>query len=397
MRKKIIDQIANNIIKDKLKNEDIGLLSGCFGEIFFLYHCSALDSKYKNMADSMLDEYLDKVSEIQNMPHTYCTGISGVGIGMYILKDNGYIVFDDDFFDEIDAYLYDMLRLEIRRDYFDFLHGAIGIGFYFLKRIRKTNSEIPKQALFLLTDYLIQTAITDPNSQTVKWAVNTNIVPSGSSKFNISLSHGVSSIILFLSSLSEVNVGNKSSITDLLRSSVNYIISQKQDHLIYGSYFPFTCLEDTIGAKKSRLAWCYGDLGIAIALWEASKILHDETLSRFVTEIFLFSANRRDSVNELVVDAGLCHGSAGIAQFFYKMYNETNIPQLHDAYIFWDSATIDFAFKNGDFAEYKKYHPLDKVWLCESNLLEGSSGVGLSLLSALTTNWDEILLLTPSC
>lgn len=386
MKIKILAQIASNIITKKPDN-DIGLFSGQFGEIFFLYYYSLIEKNYKSVADDKLDLFMSNVLTNQNMYHTYCSGVAGVGIGLHILQENRFITLEDDFFEDVDFYLFHKLMIELKNNNIDFLHGAIGLGFYFTKRLSFSDSEICRKALLLLLGYLQNTAIMDSYLQTVKW-----VEKNEKGKFNISLSHGMSSILIFLCRLYNLNLEKKNDILKMLQFLVNYILNQKQDHKVYGSFFPSLSLEDNPPAK-SRLAWCYGDLGVCQALWKANAILKNGNISELIEDILLFSATRTNLLSDFVHDAGLCHGSSGIAQIFYRMFQNTRLAPLSEASQYWEQVTLDFAFKHGDFAEYKKFSFLDDKYVINQNLLEGSTGVGLFLLNQYKDNWDEVLLL----
>jgi len=52
---------------------------------------------------------------------------------------------------------------------------------------------------------------------------------------------------------------------------------QEIDKDKYGSYFSSFALESTSINTKSRLGWCYGDLGIASVLYQAGKVLNEDS------------------------------------------------------------------------------------------------------------------------
>lgn len=52
-----------------------------------------------------------------------------------------------------------------------------------------------------------------------------------------------------------------------------------------GVISPSTSQESQPQRQASRLAWCYGDLGVAVALWNAGKVLDDETLKTKAHEV----------------------------------------------------------------------------------------------------------------
>jgi Lanthionine synthetase C-like protein. len=120
------------------------------------------------------------------------------------------------------------MRYDIQRNYYDFMHGALGAGFYFLKR------EDAIEYIYELIDFLYNTAIKDKKSCYFKWG--TRIINEKKSVYNLALSHGISSIIVFLSRVLEKGITD-GRVVDMLIGSVDYILSQQFDSLHY-DYFP---------------------------------------------------------------------------------------------------------------------------------------------------------------
>jgi lantibiotic modifying enzyme len=147
----------------------------------------------------------------------------------------------------------------------------------------------------------------------------------------------------------------------------------------------------------SRLAWCYGDLGIAMSLWQAGIALQNEAWKNKALEILLFAAEkRRDLQQNWVKDAGLCHGTAGIAHIFYRMWWNTHIPEFKNAANYWMNETLKMATFTDGLAGFKTWHGKEG-WVNSCGLLEGISGIGLALLTyyyEIEPTWDECLLLS---
>ena len=203
----------------------------------------------------------------------------------------------------------------------------------------------------------------------------------------------MSSIAIFLSRLLQLDINPEGKVRKLLEGTLHYILRQRIDEKIYDCYFPSTSLENPGPVNISRLAWCYGDLGIGIALWHAGKALGRKELIDYAIEIFEFSATRKDLKSNYVWDAGLCHGSAGITQVFFRMWQETRLPSLQSAYEYWKNQTSLFANRPEGPAGYQSYDPTQQSWETKYYILEGVAGIGLTLLSPLHSAWDEILLL----
>ena len=214
------------------------------------------------------------------------------------------------------------------------------------------------------------------------------------------MSHGISSIISILSKTYRIVGVDKEKIKRLLQGAVQYLLAQEIDKNKYGSYFTYYALESTSDIIKSRLAWCYGDLGIASALYQAGKVLNEDNWINKSLEILLFAATeRRNLQNNHVSDACLCHGTAGIGHIFYRMWWNTKLPEFKEATDYWFEQTIKMATHVDGLAGFKFFEIPDgkPVWVNRYEFLEGISGICLAMLTyyyEIEPAWDECLLLS---
>ncbi|MEZ5196408.1 MAG: lanthionine synthetase C family protein [Bacteroidales bacterium] len=371
--------ITNNFIGDKL------------GAALFLVYYSKYKQKqkYYNIGFEFISEIFDVYSSDFSNP----LGLSKFGWFVEHLSKNDFISIDTNYaLSDIDEFLFSIMIKTAQDGNYDFLHGAISYGLYFLNRVpnRKTDKYLGE-----LITTLEKTCIDSGNNQK-KWlsVLNSEKDLSG---YNISLSHGIASLIVFFSKIYNRNIErDKTSI--LLKGSIKYLINQKLDITKYNSFFSMWAKESMDKITSSRLAWCYGDLGIAVSMWHSSQVLNDRKLENDAISIFLHSSKRKKLDENGVIDAGFCHGTSGIAHIFNRMYGYTGIEELKVASNYWFLQTLKMSqFKDG-IAGYK-------TWLTERyggwknniSLLEGVSGIGLTMISAVSNiepTWDECLLLS---
>ena len=291
-------------------------------------------------------------------------------------------------YQECKALIEDVIISSMEKDIgdnnYDFLHGVLGCGIYFLK---KNNENL----IHRIIDFLFDTSISINDGNSICW--KSRIDEKGKQGYNIALSHGMTSIILFLSYVVEKGIMNQK-IYKLLYGGINYILSQEIDVKKFGSFFPSQSLENGDVISRSRLAWCYGDLGIAYSFWRAGKITSNEILKKKSIEIFSYSTKRVTMESTGIIDAQLCHGSAGVSMIFRRMYLETSYDIFSKATDFWIDKTLKYACFSDGLAGYKTYtHP---KWHLDYSLLSGVSGIGLMLLSYLQNDcqsWDKMFLL----
>jgi lantibiotic modifying enzyme len=188
----------------------------------------------------------------------------------------------------------------------------------------------------------------------------------------------------------------KDKASTLLEGAVTFLLHQSLDTGKFFSNFPSWVAGDPPG--QSRLAWCYGDLGNAIALWQASQSTGSKTWQDKAVDVILHAAKRRDIKENMVFDAGICHGGAGISHIFNRMYHYTGNEECKDTALYWYDQTLKFATYKDGFAGFKVWRTEEYGgWIKEYGFLEGVSGIGLALISAISDiepAWDRSLLIS---
>ena len=387
----ILNDIAF-LINKKLISKPLlnyGLLGGDLGDIIFLYHYSRIDSSYESIADGLLEKMLQSLS-LQPRVATYCSGLAGLGVGLLSLQRDGFIDGVDTALDAIDPTIAKSLDLFISNNNIDFLHGLIGIGFYLLER-SNSSKEYLVSNLSKIIDYLDKSKITD--DAIVKWRYNANRL---SKPYNISLSHGVSSIVVFLCRLLKSGILNEkynAIIKQMLEGAVRYILSNRVDVDKLGCWFASSSIECDDRPHRSRLAWCYGDLGVATALLEAGNTLHNSSVSDIAIQVLLYSAKRRDINANYVNDFCVCHGSVGIAQIFRSHGIALELKELLDTAGYWEKNTLRRSVKDGHGRHTLLYYdPENGGYIERGGILDGIAGAGLYFLGE-QTHLNKLLLL----
>lgn len=148
-------------------------------------------------------------------------------------------------------------------------------------------------------------------------------------------------------------------------------------------------------APSPRLAWCYGDLGVAAALLRAGLAIdHAEAHAEGLA--LALDCATRSVADAAIADAGICHGAAGIAHLFNRMAQATGHPALYDAAVRWIDQTLAMR-TDAPLAGFPANVPLDDGALryeANGSLLTGAAGVALVLHAASSSvepSWDRIL------
>jgi lantibiotic biosynthesis protein len=392
--KRKFSEIRDVLSNDKVYHGNPSLISGDLSVVLFHLHTFEYtqDSKLFDRAVEKLEEYLDKIV-IENINPTYCTGFAGLGFLVEFIEQKDWIEIDtNDLLGEIDEYIYDKMMTLINQGNYDFLHGAIGIGFYFIYRSRKN-----KHAKKYVEDLILalESQSIDDGNGGLKWNFfdfKRYTIIEG--EYNMGLSHGIPSILSFLLKTHNAGILSEKSLA-LAKSTTQFILSTR---LISGkaiSTFPDYINKQANTAVSTRLAWCYGDLGVCCALWQAANTFDDQSLRNEVLTIMRSAANRLSYQETGIMDAGLCHGSSGAAHIFQRFYDWTNEEAFKIAADYWYNVILEMAtFKDG-YAGYKAHAPEEYGGDSpNASFLEGVSGVGLVLLykiSGIDPSWEELL------
>jgi hypothetical protein len=104
------------------------------------------------------------------------------------------------------------------------------------------------------------------------------------------------------------------------------------------------------------------------------------------------AARGTDPQDSEIVDAALCHGSAGLAHLFNRMHQASGDPLLAEAARAWYRYTVDMQRPGAGIAGYEFF--AEAGWVPLTGLLSGLAGVGLGLLGGVSSRepaWDQFL------
>jgi lantibiotic modifying enzyme len=372
-------------------------LAGGHAGLAILHAClskAGLADRAHETAEATLDAAVQAVCNF-DMPPALYGGFSGVAWAVAHLHEaKGQV---DDPNEEIDTALCEYLTRSPWTDEFDLVSGLVGFGVYALERLPRASV---RNLLALVVDRLEETA--EETKAGITWRTRPDLLPEQLRKecpegyYNLGLAHGLPGVIALLGGACAAAVAGPKA-RRLLDGAVEWLLSRKlpEDS---GSMFPAWIAPGTAG-RPSRSAWCYGDPGIAAALLCAAQAVGDASWEREALEIAR-RAVARPPDQAGVRDAGLCHGAAGLAHLFNRMYQATGEARLAEAARFWFARTLDMRQPGRGVAGYAAYRPREDGtidWKADPGLLGGAAGIAMALLSAITPiepAWDRMLLVS---
>jgi lantibiotic modifying enzyme len=282
-----------------------------------------------------------------------------------------------------------------RYDY-DLVSGLVGFGVYALERLPRPRAT---ELLDRVVDRLEETA--ERSEQGITWFRPPELLPPWQREqcpdgcYDLGLAHGVPGVIAFLGGAANTSRTRKTA-RGLLDDSVRWLLAQKLAGES-GSAFPMR-VGNGQRAEPSRLAWCYGDPGIAAALLCAATSTGEVAWQGEALAIARRAAERPPA-QAGVRDAGLCHGAAGLGHLFNRMFQATGDEKLREAARFWLGRALDMRQERGGVAGYRPYRPDNTPHQIDRDygILEGAAGIALALLAAVSRiepEWDRMLLLS---
>lgn len=376
----------NNLIID-IKNNDselfkhYGFLSGTAGYILLLFNLKDYDRLY-----IVIEKTVQNLHK-QNFSLLYSAGITGFLWVLNTVNKDSQITYLDDVIDTLNDILLSSIDDKILTN-FDFLHGMTGIIHYLIDYgPRGKSEEVIKQYIKEINNKTIK----EQNGYYLKFyqpRLKENLI-------NFSLAHGISAIIQVLSRILKNKIEIKIS-KELLEGYISFMLNNQNNYEEVGSVFP-SYLEKH--EKKSRLAWCYGDLAAAVAIWQAGENTGNLDWKTEAENIFEKTRSRTTLDDGMVSEVMLCHGTSGIAIIYDRMWRNTKNKLFLDSRNHWLNETKKFAKYKDGVGGYKfnNSHSQEMELGINYGFLEGAIGLALTFLqinSKVDLHWDKALLIS---
>jgi lantibiotic biosynthesis protein len=146
---------------------------------------------------------------------------------------------------------------------------------------------------------------------------------------------------------------------------------------------------------EPNAGWCRGDAGLAVASLAAARAMDRadwEDAAMDLAYRAIATARAREPA-----DACLCHGMAGLAHLFNRLYKATHQDAFREGALHFLRRTMDIRRPGDGAAGYTMLWPTPEEtrWVATTTLFSGVAGVGLVLLAAITPvapAWDSLLL-----
>ncbi|HRG39308.1 MAG TPA: lanthionine synthetase LanC family protein [Bacteroidia bacterium] len=389
------------IEQKQLPEYPISIFEGHPGAALFLYQYAQYkpESKAKcfELINFIIDNAFEFIAETPDVRTSYCDGIIGILWLTQFFRNEGVIDMEaeeteEDILNELSQH---SIFQTVNQLNCDFLHGGFGFWAFLLEF-----KDLPGKEKFLKAQLDALHAITIKTEHGYNWKIDLDIFQKDqenkieinrTTSTHLGLAHGISIIIVLLA---------KTKLQGYFKEEIDELIYKGMSHIQSLKFLePTTSLYPMVvvnakSEKGGRLAWCNGDLCVAQAYWFAWKATDQLKFKEEALQIM----NLATSIDEKyagALDAGICHGTAGIAQLFKRFFWETNDEKYLRSSDQWIQATLEMAVYKDGYAGYKTYS--SEAYggpRLEYGFLSGICGIGSVLLSSLSdkpTVWDRVL------
>jgi lantibiotic modifying enzyme len=371
---------------DQLTGPSVG--RGAAGAaLAFSYLAETLPGQgHEERADALLSRAIDALAETE-LPPTLYGGYAGVAFVYDLVADRLHgEPPDPDAMSEIDEGLAEHLGVFPSPMSHELIGGFAGMALYALGRADDAAHALLRRILEVLeirAEYTAEglTWVTTPFMQR-HWSGGANAPHS----YNLGVSHGIPGTIAALAGMLAAGIEPERT-RPLLKSSARWLVAQIRPEGPSGLGY---AAGEGPGA---RLAWCYGDLGVATTLIWIARVLDDEPLFEAARALGARAA-ARSAEDSGVIDAGLCHGAAGNAHCFNRLWQETQDPRFAEAANAWLDRAIAFGGADAELGGFAG-RDVDGKLGDPAAFLEGSVGVMAALAAACSDvepRWDRVLL-----
>jgi hypothetical protein len=280
----------------------------------------------------------------------------------------------------------------------DLVIGVTGIGVYALERYPRAQAV---ECLRRVVQHLSASASHDGNG--IYWLTppegmlnpeDRKQFPSG--RVDLGVPHGIGGAVALLGAICGLGV-EQPTTRRLVQGAVSWLTAHSIPTAA-GPTFPIW-VAPGFEPTRARCAWCYGDPGLAAALFLAGCGIGDTGLQAEAVALACRAA-QRPMEHTGVVDASFCHGASGLAHIYNRLYQATGEPILKRAAVRWLERTLEYyraaaAGKSNSWV-LGTPDPRTGPWT-GLDIVDGAAGIALVLLAAATPvepSWDRMFLVS---
>ncbi|MDM8160357.1 lanthionine synthetase LanC family protein [Labilibaculum sp. K2S] len=376
-----IELICEHLVLLNHEPADNSLHGGRIGNALFLLYASRY-LKDKRIEVLGLNIVKDVIQHLQEEPMNlgFSEGLTGVLWSIkHLIRTNFLSTEYKNVYKGIEDEIYNLTLDFIDLNKLDLLHGALG-NIYYLSYDLENNPENEK---------FINGIIQALKTKVYSYGGKMHWQDYNRDFFDFGVAHGICGLLLICNRLA----GNLK-YHDCLQSLISDITT-----LIMSDLGHKSLLDDIpIGINNekniygSRYIWCNGSVGILYAL--SQTLITGNENKDVIQRLANIFSDVRDSKKHGIIDASLCHGTAGNMQISYRLFKKYGDIRFIKARDYWLQKMISEAKFVDGIAGFKTWNGFGME--CDTSFLTGISGIGLAMLSYLDENlsvWDDAFLI----
>ncbi len=374
---------------------DFSLYNGQCGMILYYFYMGTYlqDERLLGKGRSLLEKVSGCLADgkiLFRIFHAFSYGLSGLAYTFWHLREEGFIGEEESMaFDGIEQMLVDCCKNDFSRNISDNLHGPMGVMYYLN---RAAGSPASRKAIEEIAGMYYEYAVKDDLGLRVK---NMIVKETHEKEYNMSLSHGLSGNLSILADARAKGL-SVPLVEEIIEGGLRYIHHTERSETepgITNSFFPSYLsehegfsIEANKGHYNTRLAWCYGDLNMSFLFFRLARIYGRQDYYDKAAAIARNTLHRKTRNEAQVADIYFCHGSAGLAYLYLRIYEITGEECFRQQSEHWYAMTDERL--DSSIGQFTADSPF--------SLLEGYPGVALAYLSRMLgkgLGWSDIFFL----
>ncbi|NOT92170.1 lanthionine synthetase LanC family protein [Ferruginibacter sp.] len=321
-----------------------GFLGGNLGLLYYYFNAHKVLqlATILEKAEALLAQVFEDINESGRglIGASFSNGAAGFAYTVNYLQQEGFIDLEiDTEFLEMDKFLFDSANELLQKDEIDYLHGALGVLLYFTTRSK--DSATIKYYVTALTEAVCKKALTNQNKL---WFKNYSIERlKDPDTADLGLAHGLSGMLMILMNTWPF-LDDRQLLEKTIISGIDFVLSNQLPTDPAEEEFSIFPVSVNTASNEinsiNRLAWCYGDLNMVLLLYRAGQMFLTRGYTEKADEVGIKTLERKTGKSTLCADTHFCHGTAGLAQFYLCLYNESGHFSYYRAYEFWIEKTV---------------------------------------------------------
>jgi lantibiotic modifying enzyme len=254
----------------------------------------------------------------------------------------------------------------------DIISGAAGTGLFLLYAARELKDPELNDLAAKAGRHLVELGI--PAGDGLKWAMDPEYP-----RLMPNFSHGTAGIAYFLATLYG-ETGEKEFL-DAALAGARYLLSiaRTEDGAC------FICHHEPDGLDLYYLGWCHGPAGTARLFYRLYQVTGDRAWMEWLTKCargIMDSGIPEKQTPGFWNNVSICCGSAGVAEFFLDLYRFTGKPEYHDFCLRLTTDLLNRATpENGGLKWIQAEHRVRPDFLvAQTGYMQGAAGIGIFLL-----------------